>query len=289
METAGSFSANADGVLVAPQAVEHRDDEYDQAVFDVLCDMQARHFWYLGRHRFLRFALQAALRQSRHRLPHRLKGVDLGGGCGGWVRYLLDHCPALFDELALADSSLRALGYAAEVVGRDVPRYQIDLMNLPWNAQWDVAFLLDVLEHIPDDRRALQQVRQALRPGGLLLVTTPALRAFWSSNDVLAHHVRRYCRDDFRSLAADCGFELCFSRYFMFFLSPLLLLSRWRSPDLERMSQQERCAYLARTHRVPPWPINQVLRLVLSLESPAGVVLPLPWGTSVLAVLQRPN
>jgi len=29
--------------------------------------------------------------------------------------------------------------------------HQIDLMNLGWRERWDVAFLLDVIEHLPDD------------------------------------------------------------------------------------------------------------------------------------------
>jgi SAM-dependent methyltransferase len=214
--------------------------------------------------------------------------VDLGGGCGGWVHYLQQRCPDLFAELALADSSADALALAAAVVGPGVGRYQVDLLRLQWRQRWDVAFLLDVLEHVPRHVEVLRQVRESLRPGGLVLVTTPALRAFWSYNDDLSHHVRRYSRRDFRRLARRSGLELCFSRYFMFLLSPLLVLSRLRAPDLARLSEEEVRAYLDRTHRVPPWPVNQALRLVFSLESPAGVWLPFPWGTSVLAVLRRP-
>ena len=29
--------------------------------------------------------------------------------------------------------------------------HQIDLMNLGWRERWDVAFLLDVIEYLPDD------------------------------------------------------------------------------------------------------------------------------------------
>jgi SAM-dependent methyltransferase len=288
-DAAWSPAADDAGLMLSRLPLAHRDEEYDPAGLAVLEDMQARHFWYLGRHRFLRYGLETALRRCGRRPPWCLRGIDLGGGCGGWVRYLLDHCPGWFEELALADSSLLALNDAAAVVGPKVKRYQIDLLDLAWSDRWDAAFLLDVLEHIPEDRRVLEQVRQTLRPGGLLLVATPALQAFWSYNDVLSHHVRRYSRQDFAKLAAACGLELLFSRYFMFFLSPLLLLSRLRAPDLAHMSQQQVREHLARTHRVPAWPINQVLRQVFSLEAPLGLRWPFPWGTSVLAVFRRPD
>jgi 2-polyprenyl-3-methyl-5-hydroxy-6-metoxy-1,4-benzoquinol methylase len=287
MDEAWVPPADPGGIFLPLRPIEHREQDYDSATFAVLADMQARHFWYLGRHRFLWHALRRTLRCSAGRRSG-LQGVDLGGGCGGWLSYLSRRQPNPFGELALADSSVQALTRAAAVVGPNVRRYQIDLLDLRWERRWDVAFLLDVLEHIPDDERVLRQVRQALRPGGMLLVTTPALRAFWTYNDVLAHHVRRYSLGDFSRLADACGLQLCFARYFMFLLSPLLLLSRLRAPDPARMSESEQRAYLARTHRVPSWPVNQALRLIFSLESPAGVWLSFPWGTSVLAVLRRP-
>jgi SAM-dependent methyltransferase len=279
----------ANGIILPEVPVRHRDDEYDPAGFAVLQDMQARHFWYLGRHRFLLGAV-------KHHCPPRsregaagLHGVDLGGGCGGWIRYLQAHGRHLFSELALADSSLSALSRAADVVGPDIKRYQIDLLRVPWTQRWDVAFLLDVLEHIPQDVEVLQAIRESLRPGGLLFVTTPALKCFWTYNDDLSHHVRRYSRQDFARLAVRSGLRLCWTRYFMFFLSPLLLLSRWTAPSVKDMDEPTIREHLRRTHRVPVASINQALRMVFSLETPLGFWLPFPWGTSILAVLQRPS
>ncbi len=274
---------NADGVLLLDEPPEHRDLEYDSEGFDVLREMQARHFWYQGRHRFILHALKRWLPPAK---GESRRGIDLGGGCGGWIAYLKGHASARFDELALADSSVRALTMAAEVVGAGVKRFQVDLLNLPWNERWDVAFLLDVLEHIPQDVECLKQVRRALRPGGLLFVTTPALQCFWTYNDDAAHHVRRYSRRDFRELAIKSGFELIAARYFMFFLSPALVLSRLKAPDLARMTREQILDHQRRTHAVPSRPVNQACRFIFSCESPLGIWLPFPWGTSILAVLE---
>jgi len=61
--------------------VVHRDDEYDQTGFDTLWDMQERHFWYRGRHRFLLKALDRFMPKTHS----PLRAIDLGGGVGGWV------------------------------------------------------------------------------------------------------------------------------------------------------------------------------------------------------------
>lgn len=282
-----AYVEDADGMLVARSGVTHRDDEYESAGFEFLLKMQESHFWYQGRHRFLLHAVRkyGPLLQRSSGKP-RL--IDLGGGCGGWVRYLADRIPGVYEELAIGDSSPQALQFARDVVGQDVRRYQIDLMQLGWTNRWDGAFLLDVLEHLPHDVEALQQIAAALRPGGLLFVTTPALEAFRSYNDEFAHHVHRYSTADFARLADAAGLQLVDARYFMFFLSPLLIGSRWLGPDVNRMTAEEIRAHVERTHRTPAAPVNRLLSWVFACETPLGHQVRFPWGTSILGVFRRP-
>jgi SAM-dependent methyltransferase len=281
------FTQQEDGVFVPRTPVEHREAEYDPAGFDILADMQLRHFWYKGRHRFLLHALRGVVRRFVARRGGLPAMIDLGGGCGGWVQYLAAHPPPVCSELALGDSSARCLSLAGRFLGPEIRRYQVDLLRTAWEDRWDVIFLLDVLEHIPADVEAMRQVWKALRPGGYLFVTAPALRLFWTYNDRLVHHVRRYSRGDLLRLAGASGLRLSWSRYFMFFLSPLLILSRLKSPNLDAMTQEETVAYLTRTHRVPPKALNTILGAIFSLETPLGAWLAFPWGTSVLGVFQK--
>lgn len=269
------------GIHVAAGA--HREDDFPEAGFATLLRMQRDHFWYRGRHRVV---LDAARRARAGGLAGA-RALDLGGGCGGWLEYLHAREPGLA-ELALADSSLRALELAGPVVGAFAERYRVDLLDLPWRDAWDVAFLLDVIEHLDDDAAALRQAHRALAPGGVLLVTTPALQRFWSYNDDFAHHKRRYCRADYRQLAARTGFRLLRADYFMFALSPALLLSRALRGPRSGASEAEVEAAVEREHRVPPRPLNAALAGVLAAEARLVRRVPLPWGTSILAVLQKP-
>ena len=275
-----------DGIFVPARRPDHRDDEFDQIGFDLLLAMQRDHFWYRGRHRLLRHVLQREV-ERQFGAARGLRAIDLGGGCGGWIEYLHRRGGPRFKELSLGDSSIRALTLAGPVVSAFATRHQIDLLDLGWSQAWDVVFLLDVIEHIPDHARVLREVRNSLRPGGLLFVTTPALNAFWSYNDELAHHQRRYCKQDFRDLAAATDLELLRADYFMFLLSPALLLSRLLSRPAANATPEELRATLVRTHRIPPRPINAALGAVLSLEARAVNHVSFPWGTSILAVLRR--
>jgi len=275
-----------DGISTRRGGILHRNSEYDVIGFDILVTMQKEHFWYLGRHRFLLSALKEHIPLLR-RPADDLRAIDLGGGCGGWLHYLSTHYGRRFREIALADSSLRALELARTVTEGATRLFQVDLLDLGWKNRWDVVFLLDVLEHLPDPVTALRQVRECLTPNGLLFVTVPALMAFWSYNDVLANHRKRYSIQDLQDAARQSELALVKARYFMFFLSPLLFVSRLFGPRRLPVSREEVATLLTRTHRVPARPVNALLRAVVSLETPLGLRLAFPWGTSALGIFQK--
>lgn len=261
--------------------VAHRNDEYDEGGFDALLEMQARHFWYVGRHKFLSTAVDKHLAASDRSV------IDLGGGVGGWVKYLSAKSPARFAELALGDSSEVALAGARSVLPSAVALYHVDLMNLQWQERWDVIFLLDVIEHCPDDRGVLAQAGRALKPGGKLIVTTPALMYFWSRTDEYSQHLRRYCIADFQDLAARTGLALVDARYFMFFLSPLYWISR--KTGRREATPEELEQAVIRQHRVPGGILNRILGGIFCAEHAIGNSMHFPWGTSILGVFEKPR
>jgi SAM-dependent methyltransferase len=53
---------------------------------------------------------------------------------------------------------------------------------------FDVVLTLDVLEHLEDDAAGLREAARLVKPGGVLLVTVPALPRLWGGQDVVSHH-----------------------------------------------------------------------------------------------------
>jgi SAM-dependent methyltransferase len=67
----------------------------------------------------------------------------------------------------------------------------------------DAIVSANVLEHIDDDRRALGNLVEILRPGGHLMLNVPALMLLYNDLDRLAGHHRRYTKDRLRYLLND--------------------------------------------------------------------------------------
>ena len=54
--------------------------------------------------------------------------------------------------------------------------YQVDLQNLPFkDATYDFVFASHVLEHVPNDTKAIQEIRRILRPNGLAILPVPVI------------------------------------------------------------------------------------------------------------------
>ena len=88
-------------------------------------------------------------------------------------------------------------------------RAEIQLVSARPDARFDLLLLLDVLEHIADDRGFLERlVRENLVSGGYCLVSMPAWPLLFSSHDVRLRHERRYTPASARELLNGAGLEI---------------------------------------------------------------------------------
>jgi len=81
----------------------------------------------------------------------------------------------------------------------------------------DTVICLNVLEHVEADALALHCMREALLPGGRLLLLVPAHPWLYGSLDRALGHLRRYRRRTLCELVTGAGFRVMRSRYFNLF------------------------------------------------------------------------
>src|SRR5262249_4226043 len=135
-------------------------------------------------------------------------------------------------KLKLAGSEVFANGLAfAHERMPDVSLSQMDARHIPFDAEFDVIGAFDVLEHIEEDELVLKQMYQATKAGGGIVLTVPQHRFLWSRIDEYSMHKRRYSRRELVGKVKHAGFQIQHVTSFVFFLLPLMLLSRLQRQD----------------------------------------------------------
>ncbi len=245
-------------------------DSFHSELFELLAGVEETNFWFRSRNRLIQWAVGRYFSEAASLLEV---------GCGNG--FVLAGLRAARPQLRLTGVELFTEGLRiAERRVPDVELLQADARRLPFEAEFDVAAVFDVLEHIDDDALVLQQLARALKPAGGLLVTVPQHPWLWSGADDAAAHKRRYTRAVLARRLEQAGFELVRMTSFVSLLLPAMAAAR-------RPSQRSRPYDFADEFRIAP-KLNRVLETVMTVERGlvrAGVSF--PAGGSLLAVARK--
>jgi SAM-dependent methyltransferase len=113
---------------------------------------------------------QDIVRRIRASKPHG-KLLDVGCGDG----YFLSLCRPFYDCLGV-DPSAALADYAERQAQVPVEKALYEADTFPAES-FDVISIIQVLEHLPNPREILRAAYEDLRPGGLLVVEVPSIRA----------------------------------------------------------------------------------------------------------------
>lgn len=250
-------------------------------LFQLHARVEEKHWWFVARRRIMRDVLQGVLPPDQNRLV-----VDVGCGTGANVVSLADAYTCIGidtseEAIRFARQRFEGIrfiqGLAPQDLGEEAERM-------------DAILLMDVLEHVEDDSALLAAQVNALKPGGLLLLTVPADMRLWSEHDVSFGHYRRYDLEGFRAVWRDLGIEEVMISYFNTRLYPIVrairTLNRLRGRAWGRSGTDL---------SIPPGPVNRWLERYFAGESKRLIALlngrrnsGYGYGVSLIAILRKP-
>ena len=235
--------------------------------YDNMARVEREHWFYTGKRSIARWAIRtfAAARDDATLL-------DCGAGTGCFaLEMTATHQVSVLDDHAESLTLLREKFSESQVHEGSASK-----MPLP-DASVDVITLLDVLEHVEDDVAAVAEIHRVLKPGGVLVLTVPAMMQLWSNWDEVLHHFRRYHRAGLRSMFTSENWTVEHIKYMNTMVFPLVWLARkLRGKDGSTRSEEY----------VPPGWINGLLRWVF-VQSAVSRWWPAPFGVGLLLVVRR--
>jgi SAM-dependent methyltransferase len=191
--------------------------------------------------------------------------LEVGAGRGTYSTYFAErgHLTALEPSEAQCAALRERLSDHPNVV---VINAQLDGSAAP--GSYDTVVLLNVLEHIADDHRALGDIYESLAPGGKIVVWVPAFEALYGKFDHRIGHYRRYRRDQLQAVIHNVGFQQVSARYTNmpgFFAWWLVVRVLGRTPTSGRLaSTYDRffIPVIRRVERLVRFPIGQSLLVI---------------------------
>ena len=182
---------------------------------------------------------------------------DIGGG-NGFVSLALANAGY---EPILVEPGIQGIANGKQRGLKNLVHASLEDIELKDGTVPAIGFF-DVLEHVEDDRKFLTHVYRALKKGGLVFLTVPALTFLWSNDDVSAGHFRRYQTRSLELLLKSIGLEVIYSSYlFSGAVLPLFLLksvpsffgAKPRAADLQKIQRDHRSKGITKSLLAPIW------------------------------------
>ena len=232
--------------------------------------LESFYWWFVARRRLL----EAFVRQIAGEFK---RPTILDVGCGTGMNFSV---LAKFGDTFSSDASEEALSFCKSRGIDGLVRSHVELLPFV-GSTFDIVTALDMLEHIDDDLRGLDELMRVMREGGALLITVPAYGFLWSEHDEALHHRRRYAASELRNKLTNAGFEVERITYYITFLFFPILFMRFAQ------SVSKKSIHAKTSHIILPGWLNSLLIAILGLERVLLRWMNFPFGVSIVCLARK--
>ena len=214
--------------------------------------------------------------------PHAVM-MDIGCSSGYMIRDLKRRFP---QALVMGADYVRGPLEKLSAAMTDVPLLQFNLVECPLpDRSIDVAVLINVLEHIEEDRAAAGQVHRILRPGGIAIVEVPAGPDLFDIYDRQLLHFRRYDARGIEKILRAAGLEIVERSHLGFFLYPFFRATKRRNQRYMNAPPEEQRRMVARA--IVNSGVSVVPRTVMRVEAWLRPWISYPCGIRCLVTARK--
>jgi 2-polyprenyl-3-methyl-5-hydroxy-6-metoxy-1,4-benzoquinol methylase len=194
--------------------------------------------------------------------------LEVGAGIGNLTQFLLGaKRVTCVEPEAEYKHALKAIADKHQ----NVHYYAVPVGDIPdEEGEYDSVLCVNVLEHIEDEKHALEAMAKRIKPGGYVVLYVPAVRWAYGVMDEKLGHFRRYNRRQLRHLAVDCGLQVQKMKYVNF----VGLWGWWW------------CGCIRKEALIDPRKARFMDALVPFVSALERIISP-PVGQSILAVFQK--
>ena len=142
--------------------------------------------------------------------------LDIGGGVGTAISFYIDKAERVV-ATELFENQVNIMNKRFENY-QYFKAIQADIMKDDFSAydKFDTIILINVLEHIEDDRKALANMKKLLKDSGTIIICVPAMPGLYCYMDKNVGHNRRYTKGELRVKAKRAELQVIEDKYMNF-------------------------------------------------------------------------
>ncbi|MEK6323446.1 MAG: class I SAM-dependent methyltransferase [Acidobacteriota bacterium] len=233
--------------------------------------IESFYWWFVARRRLLESLVGEISREFN-------QSTILDVGCGTGMNFSV---LAKYGDTFSSDASEEALHFSKSRGIDGLVRSHVE--SLPFMVStFDLVTALDMLEHVDDDLRALDELLRVTKEGGVLVITVPAYGFLWSEHDEALHHRRRYAASELRNKLTNTGFSVERITYYITFLFFPILFMRFAQ------SVSKKSIHAKTSHVILPGWLNSLLIAILGFERLLLRWINFPFGVSIVCLARKP-
>ncbi len=243
-------------------------------------ELERYHWWFKARERIIMQHIQALIKEKT--LPAQLKILNVGCGTGRSSEYL-----SQYGKVTSVEYDKFCCEFTTQKTGLEI--INGDITQLPFaNNEFDLVCAFDVIEHVEDDKKAMEEMKRVCKPDGVVFITVPAFQSFWGQHDVINHHFRRYRLSEIKTLFNQVNQKgkIIFGSYFNFYLFIPIGIVRQISNLINKLMppQQAKSDF----ESIPTGFANAALEKLMYSENVfLSQKIALPFGVSILCYWQK--
>lgn len=241
-----------------------------EVVYHSNYEIEETYFWFLARNEILKKIIK-----TQTSITKGDKVIDIGCGTGGFAKVLEYEG---YDVTCL-DTQELAIEYCKKRGIKNLHLGDIKSYLETHNGRFKAAFMLDVIEHIPDDQDVVNDVYKILDEDAYFIAAVPAYQWLWSKHDEIHMHYRRYNISNFIPLFKNAGFKIEYVSYFNSFLFPPAVLKRF----VDKLTKNESNKPVDEVSSF----INKLFFKIFKFEQNFLGKIKFPFGLSILLIARK--
>ena len=214
------------------------------------------HYWNVARFKIIN--------QLIKKIAITIKGISIGCGIGVDVKLLRDYD---IDVIGVEPSNRKPIESMKKYIKTDSSSLLVDNYN--------TVFLLEVLEHLKEPKKMLDDIIKSYTNLQYIIITVPARSEIFSNYDIEVGHEKRYNLEDIECLAKALGIEVVFNKYIFNIL--YLFTYIWLMIFKKRPT-------IMKAPKVHMRKLHNILGSIIALEN--KLFPSLLYGSSIISILR---